>query len=73
MPDGFSSISKLFTVPFNTSFDFFYQMGKTFLYLLPNSQRQHGETKDDSSFEIKVDKGLNVPEIKHVLRKATLS
>lgn len=34
-------------------------MGKIFLYLLLSSQRPHQETKDDSSFEIKVVKGLN--------------
>lgn len=72
MPDVFSSISKPFTVPFTNSFPV-PQMGKTFLYLLPNSQRPHGETKDDSSSEIKVDEGLNVLEIKHVLRRATPS
>lgn len=36
-------------------------MGTIFLYLLLSSQRPHQETKDDSSFEIKVVKGLNAP------------
>lgn len=71
-PDMFSSISKPFTGPFTNSFPV-PQMGETFLYLFTNSQRLHGETKDDSSSEIKVDEGLNVPEIKHILRRATLS
>lgn len=60
-PDGFGSIYKLFTVPPTNSFTV-PQMGKTFLYLPPYSQRPHWETKDDSSSEIKEDKGLNAPQ-----------